>query len=449
MSIVVARQAFNMQPPRPWESGPLNRFAPQANSLSHRTVLPGRSPVMHSSSPNIPLGGTPLMQASTSAQRPPPPPRRAHGPSNINQAMGLRSRIPMPFSGTSYGGLTGGYGSYGGYGSGYGSYGGYGGYGNYGSYGGYGGLGSYGPGGYGGFSSFPGNGMNRYGVPNPHDPETRFIQLAEESSRPAFQSIESLVQAFHSVSMMLDSTFNAVYTSFRAVLGVAENFGRLRSLLGQFFSSIALFRAFIWLYKKVLYLLGLRQENPSQDQLWQAAVQAAGEDLATATGRPRSSWPILMFMGIVFSGPYLIFKLMSSLSTTPEATETTPRNASWNPEQAPGTSATAMYGFNAQSEEELSFYTGQRIHIAPLSFQRKELQGWLLAQVEGNPQIGLVPFNYLTAGPQQTAAAPVPVAQNEEPTIHPTAPQNPIQNETVAPNPLDTTPSLPEESSQE
>ncbi|XP_034242873.1 probable peroxisomal membrane protein PEX13 isoform X2 [Thrips palmi] len=454
-----------MQPPmKPWESGPLNRFAPQSNSLSHRTVLPGRSPVMHSSSPNIPIGSTPLMQASTSAHRPPPPPRRAHGPSSINQSAALRSRIPMPLASNSYGGLTGGYGSYGsygGYGGGYGGYGGYGSYGNYGSYGGYGGLGSYGLGGYGGFSSYPGSGMNRYGVPNPHDPETRFIQLAEESSRPAFQSIESLVQAFHSVSMMLDSTFNAVYTSFRAVLGVAENFGRLRSLLGQFFSSIALFRAFIWLYKKVLYLLGLRRENPSQDQLWQAAVQAAGEDLATATGRPRSSWPILMFMGIVFSGPYLIFKLMSSLSTTPEATDTPPRSASWNPEQAPGTTATALYGFSAQSEEELSFYAGQRITIAPLSFQRKELQGWLLAQVEGSPQIGLVPFNYLTAGTQQTTAS-IPVVQNEEATVNPSANQSSLQNsnpsasgedltgnQTDAPSPLDSTPSLPQEPSQE
>lgn len=69
------------------------------------------------------------------------------------------------------------------------------------------------------------------------------------------------------------------------------------------------------------FLLGLRRENPSQDQLWQAAVQSAGEDLATATGRPRSSWPILMFMGIVFSGPYLIFKLISSLSSSPEGNE--------------------------------------------------------------------------------------------------------------------------------
>lgn len=165
----------------------------------------------------------------------------------------FRSRMPQSYTNSPYGGLTGGYGSYGGYGG----YGGFGGYGGYGAYGGYGGISSYGLGGYGGYNSYLGYGMNRLNSPNPNDPESRFIQLAEESSRPAFQSIESLVQAFHSVSMMLDSTFNAVFTSFRAVLGVAENFGRLRSLLGQFFSSIALFRAFMWLYKKVLFVLGM------------------------------------------------------------------------------------------------------------------------------------------------------------------------------------------------
>lgn len=39
----------------------------------------------------------------------------------------------------------------------------------------------------------------------------RFIRLAEESSRPAFESIESIVHAFGSVSMMLESTYHAVH----------------------------------------------------------------------------------------------------------------------------------------------------------------------------------------------------------------------------------------------
>ena len=64
-------------------------------------------------------------------------------------------------------------------------------------------------------------------------PQNRFIQLAEESSMPAFQSIESIVHAFGSVSMMLESTFHAVHSSFQAVLGVAEHFTKMKLQVSQ------------------------------------------------------------------------------------------------------------------------------------------------------------------------------------------------------------------------
>lgn len=47
----------------------------------------------------------------------------------------------------------------------------------------------------------------------------RFIQMAEENSRPAFQSIESVVGAVGSIAMMLENTFFAMTSSFRAILG--------------------------------------------------------------------------------------------------------------------------------------------------------------------------------------------------------------------------------------
>ena len=64
-----------------------------------------------------------------------------------------------------------------------------------------------------------GYGYGRYGMSNMMmgrmDPyamnDNGFIQMAEESSRPAFQSIESIVHAVGSVSMMLESTYNAMY----------------------------------------------------------------------------------------------------------------------------------------------------------------------------------------------------------------------------------------------
>lgn len=101
-------------------------------------------------------------------------------------------------------------------------------------------------GGYGGYGSY-GNG---YQMRDPMDPETRFIQMAEESSRPAFQSIESLVMAIGNIASMLDSTFFALTSSFRAILGVAANVGQLRGVFAQFWSTFALIRGVTWLYRK-------------------------------------------------------------------------------------------------------------------------------------------------------------------------------------------------------
>nr|CAD7615403.1 unnamed protein product [Timema genevievae] len=156
---------------------------------------------------------------------------------------------------------TAGYGSYpvgmGSYNS-MGSYGGYGGSGAYGASGAYGGYGG-GYGSYGGFGGFPGGyGMNRFGQMPSNDPENRFIRIAEDSTRPAFQTLESMVQAFGSVSFMMESTFHAVYNTFRAVMGVAEHLGRMRAVFGQVFSTVAIYRFLLWAYRKFLYILEVR-----------------------------------------------------------------------------------------------------------------------------------------------------------------------------------------------
>ena len=77
-------------------------------------------------------------------------------------------------------------------------------------------------------------GYGGYGVGvSPRLGQNRFIQLAEESYLPAFQSIENIVHAFGSVSMMLESTFYAVHSSFQAVLGVAEHLSKMKLQLSQ------------------------------------------------------------------------------------------------------------------------------------------------------------------------------------------------------------------------
>ncbi len=213
--------------------------------------------------------------------------------------------------------------SYNSYGSGYGSYGGLGGYGGYG--GGYGGsmygsglYGSsmYGSGMYGGTGGYYGGGMyGRMGGPEQGYNPNSFVRQAEESSRQAFSSIESIVHAVGSVAMMLESTFAALYNSFRAVIGVADHFSRMKMHFGQIFSALAVIRTMKWLYRKLLVLLRLRAPE-LESEIWNEAAQEGLATLAEAEGggRSKSSWPIIIFFGMVIGGPWLIWKLLSSLS---------------------------------------------------------------------------------------------------------------------------------------
>lgn len=184
------------------------------------------APLPHSGTGSVqtPVGRIPMQQ--TTAPAVPPRPFNQVSPMMSNPVQGM------------YGGGAGGlYGA-----SMYGA----------GSYSNYGmspySMGGYGMGGYNRFGSMFSGGA--YGCRDPMDAENRFIQLAEESSRPAFQSIESLVMAIGNIAAMLDSTFFALTSSFRAILGVAANFGRLRGVFAKFWSTFAVIRGITWLYKK-------------------------------------------------------------------------------------------------------------------------------------------------------------------------------------------------------
>lgn len=280
----------------------------------------------------------------------------------------------------------------------YGGYSSYGGMSSFGSPLGYSGM--YSP--YGsGYGSYGGYGYNRLGMQG--DPMgSSFARVAEENSRPAFQSIESIVQAVTSVSMMLDSSFQAVYSSFRAVIGVADNFSRLRSQLVQVFSALAFIRTLRYLVRRFLELIRLRPSGEAEREWREAVAHAAGAVSTGADGEPKkSSWPIFMFFGIILGGPWLIWKLISSFSNTSQ-------EESWAKGEADHYVAQALHGFSGQSEEELSFTAGQQLILAPKELQ-PQVRGWLLGSVGGRK--GLVPHNYIKVmgrrrGKQPTTTSP-------------------------------------------
>ncbi|NXY84543.1 PEX13 protein, partial [Alcedo cyanopectus] len=249
------------------------------------------------------------------------------------------------------------------------------------------GYSSYGSSFYGSYSPYSygygGLGYNRFRADD--IPPSRFVQQAEESSRGAFQSIESIVHAFASVSMMMDATFSAVYNSFRAVLDVANHFSRLKVHFTKVFSAFALVRTIRYLYQRLQRLLGLRKSSENED-LWaesEGTVARAGLDDKVNSAK---SWPIFLFFAVILGGPYLIWKLLSTYSD-----ETVSSN--WASGEDDHVVGRAEYDFNALSEEEISFRAGDMLKLAPKG-QQPKIRGWLLATKDGQTT-GLVPANYI------------------------------------------------------
>ncbi|XP_037952910.1 probable peroxisomal membrane protein PEX13 [Teleopsis dalmanni] len=267
-------------------------------------------------------------------------------------------------------------------------------------YGGFGGFGSgfgnsYSYGGYGG--GLFGGGYNNFGSNlNPYDPEARFIQLAEASTRPAFDSIQSLVSAIGNIASMLDSTFFALTSSFRAILGVAANFGRLRGVFAQFWQTFAVIRAIRFLYRKMLYWLRISNMDPSSEAFKDAFAEAINNTTGE-TGAPKvprkgqSPWPIIAFLSFIFTVPYLIMKMLGTVTNTAQAEARVP--SKWiKPIQS-----YAEYDFVPRDQSELALQVGQKLIIAP-----KEIQntlgllnsGWAIASTDGQNS-GLIPINYV------------------------------------------------------
>lgn len=271
-----------------------------------------------------------------------------------------------------YGGSGYGYGS--GYGSGYG--------GMYGTGGLYGTSGMYGAGGM-------------YGGAGP------LSQLAEESTRGAFHSVEAVVQAFASVSLLLESTYGALQSSFRAVVGVADQFGRLRLHLAQTLSALALLRSLRWLLARAWYLLtGRRGGVAAAEAAWGQAASGGGAGLPSPpvpAGDGSSSWPIVAFFGFVVGAPWLLWRIFAAAAAN--------RETRWASGADEHYMAVAQFDFQADGPNELSLVAGQELRLAPKELQPR-VRGWLLASVDGT-RVGLVPANYVKVlGARPPAATP-------------------------------------------
>ncbi|XP_031831558.1 peroxisomal biogenesis factor 13 isoform X1 [Nomia melanderi] len=260
-------------------------------------------------------------------------------------------------------------------------------------YGGYGyGLGNQyrGPSGFGGYSSYgcsPYSNYNNYGMFNNHsgDAENRFFQYFEESTRPTFQLIETVVQTFSSITVLLESTYFTLTNSFKAILSVAENVGRLRSTLGQLFSTFALIRFVKWLYRKIVRNNGFEHEGSMNEELWKKSLAKIGNENVNT-----SFWSGFLIFSVFFVIPYMIHKITNNIKNV-QVKGKDPKD--WYQYDQPVFVATALYDFTASNNEELSLRAGQKLYLAPQALQPKNMPGWCRAT--DNANVGLIPYNYI------------------------------------------------------
>lgn len=167
--------------------------------------------------------------------------------------------------------------------------------------------------GYGGYGG--GYGMyNRYDNYGNQTMGSSFVRRAEEGSQAAFHSVESIVQAFGSISMMLESTHFAMLNTFRAVLGAADHFSRMKSHVLNAIGAIAIIRTLKTLCKKILYMLGLLRNTGVENEVWSEVSSTVGT-VAGVDGEEKKSaksWPIVMFFAVVLGVPWVIWKMLQS-----------------------------------------------------------------------------------------------------------------------------------------
>ncbi|CAF4056134.1 unnamed protein product [Adineta steineri] len=264
-------------------------------------------------------------------------------------------------------------------------------------------------------------------------PVSNFSQLAMDESRSAFSSIESVIHTFRSVSYMLESTFNSVYSSFRAVTDVVDNFTRIRSDIASLYPLVLLWRFFKYLYHRLLRILHLRHATRgTTEETWSAIYHSLQQTNINPNGQmpspsssSSSSLLVALFFIVSFGTPMLMLRLINSIIKKRQT------STNWLEQDTNQPRVLALYDYTARNPDELSFTRGATIYLAPLALQSTS-SNWFLGTVD-RIHTGLIPANYVQ---------PVRQTPNSSITLHPQTPYN--ATSVIPPQSSSTTTNIPQ-----
>lgn len=225
--------------------------------------------------------------------------------------------------------------------------------------------------------------------------DSRFMRLAEESTRPTFQAMESVVRAAHSISFLTESVFDSLNISFRAVLTVVESVSSLKYLVKTLVASLLALRVvrkFLWGVLTLLRSLGLI--STSSEQLTKLLDLSGVKNNGTSSSLANpnvasqgSSWPFMAFVAFIIAAPYLLTKVLSIPDDNNGNSDIQQQPPSQN-QQKSKIFARAIYDFTGRTKSELSVIKGEPLEILGLH------EEWLLVKNDKNGR-GLVPRNYM------------------------------------------------------
>ncbi|KND01570.1 uncharacterized protein SPPG_03370 [Spizellomyces punctatus DAOM BR117] len=418
-------------PPKPWERAGAAAQAGPAPTASAST--PATTTSSTTAPPAIPARpSTSTMNTTmTSNTLNRPGFGTGAGYNSYTTGTGYGSTYGNSYGGSSYGSYSSPYNRYGsgygagGYGSTYGSS--YGGYGSYSPYNRYGS--GYSP--YNRFSSPYGPGPGGPGAPG----EMPLSARMEQSTQATFNTLDQIVQAFGGFAQMLESTFMATHSSFMAMVGVAEQFGNLRSYFGQIFSLLSLYQA----ARRLVCRLTGRQAPVDASQLDPDEFKAF-EDRKKASKKP--IWVFLFFtIGI----PWLISKLFQRLQrqrleaaaagATADPLTTGligPDGRPLHPSQIRDLEfCRAVYDFAGESPAELSLKKGDIVAVlSKLDPATGQPGMWWRGRLQSG-EMGMFPSNYVeiiqkqgtaqSSPPLPPAGGPAGIPMQNVPVLDPAA----------------------------
>ncbi|CAF0888937.1 unnamed protein product [Didymodactylos carnosus] len=241
-------------------------------------------------------------------------------------------------------------------------------------------------------------------------PTSNFAQLAVEDSRNAFQSIESVVQTFRSISLMLESTFTSVYSSFRAVTDVFDHFTRLRSQLTTIYPLIILWRFIKFLFNRILKLFRLNFSSASSsvdmNESWSKIYDSLNNVHQTNRSPPTSSSGVLvaLFFIVTFGTPMLMLHFLNSMIRKRQGSD------EWMQKEKNLLRVVALYDYTARNTDELSFKQGTFLSLAP-------------SATVDRISSGLIPVNYIQiVNPNTFLPRPSSIVNTNSLTLHPQQP---------------------------